>query len=118
MSLDMPPIPVVIDTDPAIGYAGRDVDDGLAILALLADPAVEVLGLTITFGNVSLQRGVRKAREIVARAGRKDLPVLAGAQGPFDLDRDTEATAFLREVARQRPGEVRVLAIGPVTNVA
>lgn len=111
-------IPVVIDTDPGIGYLGRDVDDGLAILALLNDPLVEVLGLTVTFGNVSLPRGVRKAKEILKEAGRLDIPVLVGAAGRASLDQPTEASDFLIEMSRRYPGRLQVLAIGPVTNIA
>jgi purine nucleosidase len=111
-------IPIIIDTDPGIGYPGRDVDDGLAILAMLFDPSVEVVGLTVTFGNVSLQKGLRKARELLARAGRRDIPVLAGASSRFDLDRKTEASEFLVQASHQYEGQLRVLAIGPVTNVA
>jgi purine nucleosidase len=111
-------IPIIIDTDPAIGYPGRDVDDGLAILAMLFDPAVEVLGLTVTFGNVSLPRALVKAKELLSRAGRSDIPVFAGAANRFDLDKKTDASEFLLHCSHQHQNQLRVLAIGPVTNVA
>src|SRR5688500_7604121 len=99
-----PMLPIIIDTDPGIGYFGRDVDDGLAIIALLQDPSVNVLGLTITFGNVSLAKGLRAAKELTRRAGRPDLPILAGASSRHELDRPTEASAFLLEMAAQHRG--------------
>ena len=111
-------IPLVIDTDPGIGYLGRDVDDGLAILAMLLDPRIEVVGLTVTFGNVSLPKALRKAKELLARAGRSDIPVLSGASSRFDLDQKTEASEFLVRASHQYEGQLLVLAIGPVTNVA
>jgi purine nucleosidase len=110
--------PLLIDADPAIGYWGRDVDDGLAILALLADPRVEVLGVTVTFGNVSLSRGLYKAKELLRRAGREDVPVLAGARDRFALDKETEASSFLVDASLRYREQLQVLAIGPLTNIA
>lgn len=110
-------IPLLVDADPAIGYWGRDVDDGLALLAALSDPGLEVLGVTVTFGNVPVRRGVSKALEVLRRAGRGDIPVYEGASGPRDLGRETDASEFLRASVRAQPGAV-VAAIGPLSNVA
>jgi inosine-uridine nucleoside N-ribohydrolase len=111
-------IPVIIDTDPATGYIGRDVDDGLAIIAMLQDPRVEVLGLTVTFGNVSLSRGVRKAKQIAKFAGRPELPILAGAESKLLLDKPSEASDFLVKMSQLYQKRLVVLAIGPLTNIA
>lgn len=110
---------VIIDTDPATGYAFKDVDDGLAILYLLARrDEFDVLGLTAVHGNASLKRAKAKAHEIVGLVGRTDVPVLRGAGSRRELGADTPASTFLNEAVRSRPGEVTVLALGPLTNVA
>ncbi len=42
---------VIIDTDPAIGYPLRDVDDGLAMAIGLNSPELEIVGITTIYGN-------------------------------------------------------------------
>lgn len=115
----MPAKMVVIDTDPATGYAFKDVDDGLAILYLLARKSeFDVLGLTVVHGNASQERARAKAHEIVGLVDRAEVPVLRGAKNRREPGRETPASVFLNEAVRSRPGEVTVLALGPLTNVA
>lgn len=110
---------VIVDTDPAIGRALRDVDDGLALLYLLAHPErVRIAGVTTVFGNASLRTTTSKAREILRIAGREDLAVYPGAANRRKLAEETPASGFLKETVREAPGEVTVLALGPLTNVA
>ena len=53
-----PPARIIIDTDPG-------VDDAIAIMMAMADPAVDILGLTTVGGNVSLsQEFVKYAKPI------------------------------------------------------
>ena len=113
------PDPLIIDTDPAIGVRFRDVDDALALLYALARPDdFEVLGVTPVHGNASLRKTVPTAREILRVGRREDIPVLPGASSAHDLGKRTAASEFMAEQVRARPGEVTVLAIGPLTNVA
>ena len=115
----MPSAKVIIDTGPAIGCPFHDVDDALAMLYLLALPGeFEVLGVTPVGGNAPLRKTVPKAREVLAIAGRKDIPVYPGAKRASEIGRPTEAGRFLAEAVRESPGEVTVLAIGPLTNIA
>lgn len=115
----MPPAKVIIDTDPAIGGAFHDVDDALAMLYLLALPGdFEVLGVTPVAGNAPLRKTEPIAREILAIAGREDIPVYPGAAGKGECGKPTAASRFLAEAVRESPGEVTVLAIGPLTNIA
>ncbi len=115
----MPPERVIIDTDPAIGVPFRDVDDALAVLYLLALPdEFEVLGLTPVFGNAPLRRCLPKAREVLAVAGRGDIGVHPGAASSRALGIETPASAFLARAVREDPGNVTVLALGPLTNIA
>ena len=136
---------VIIDTDPGLGEPGSDIDDGLAIALALRDPDLDVLGLTIVNGNVTLETGVDVARTLVARLGVPDLPVLAGADAPLTRDMasvralfdavpgheagrrvdelrgpssEVHAADWMIEQVERFPGEITILAIGPMTNVA
>ncbi|GHS84816.1 nucleoside hydrolase [Cellulomonas hominis] len=135
-------IPVVIDTDPGLGEPGSDIDDGLAIALALRSPELDVLGLTIVNGNVDAATGTDVARRLTARLGRPDLPVVLGATQPLhrpmgpvralfgeqphrDADRellgpttDEHAADHLVRLAAEHPGELVVVAIGPMTNLA
>ena len=140
----MSTIAVVIDTDPGLGEPGSDIDDGLAIALALRSPELEVLALTIINGNVDADTGTTVARALIQRLGRPDLPVLQGAKAPLVQDMagvralfdavighhsktETEtvgptsaehAADYLCRIVRERPGEVVVIAIGPMTNLA
>ena len=59
--------PIIFDTDPGI-------DDAQAIAIIMADPGIEVVGLTTTFGNVSIETATRNALSLVELAGQ-DIPV-------------------------------------------
>jgi len=109
---------IIIDTDPAIGVPLRDVDDGLALGLALKSPELEVLGITVTYGNTSLDRALRSARRVLAAAGREDVPILTGAPSAASLGKETEASRFLVETLAGDPGGVSLLTLGPLTNAA
>ena len=71
---DEPKKKVIIDCDPAIGVEKRDIDDGLAILMLLASPEVELSGITTTSGNVPAEQGFQVANALLKRIDA-DIPV-------------------------------------------
>ena len=133
---------VIIDTDPG-------VDDCAAILLALASPELQVDALTISYGNGSMARCADNARRILAAAGRADIPVYPGAEGPLirpptagwashihggDALGDTASSvpaaqpvengparrAAVEIAARAlgAPGQMTVLALGRMTNVA
>lgn len=77
---------VVIDTDPALGAPGADIDDGLAIALALRSPELQVEGLTIVNGNVDLETGIFCAHVLLERLGRTDVPIHAGAAEPLHRD--------------------------------
>jgi len=108
--------PVLVDTDPGLLRGGLDVDDDLALLFLLGSPEVELAGVTTTFGNTLGSLAYRDARELLARAGRLDVPLARGADGPGDGE--TEASRFLVDAVTRRPGELTLLTLGPLTNLA
>lgn len=123
---------VVLDTD-----IGSDVDDALALAMLLGSPEVELLGVTTVYGDVDVRAQI--ARRLARLAGHDQLVVVPGAERPLsgeeawwagfegrlypDLAQevfveDMSAAEFLVETVTARPGEVDVVAIGPLTNLA
>jgi len=126
---------VIIDTDPG-------VDDAIAILMALAWPGVEVLGLTTVGGNVPLARTTRNALALLEYAGHTDIPVASGSARPISssfvyayavhgvsgltrrLPRpktrpiDINAVDFLAARLRGLPGQITLIALGPLTNLA
>ena len=130
------PIKLIIDTDPG-------VDDAVAILMASAVPEIEILGLTTVGGNVPLARTTRNALALLQAAGRSDIPVAKGASrplrgrfkyapqfhGPGGLSHRLPdpsvgpatkgAVEFLYDqLTAEEPGEVAVVALGPLTNIA
>ncbi|MFC0682192.1 nucleoside hydrolase [Lysobacter korlensis] len=140
----MTPIPVIIDTDPGLGEPGSDIDDGLAIALALRSPELRVIGLTVVNGNVDAITGTDVARRLTRRLEVPELPVLLGAQAPLRRDMapvralfdavlgggvesrppafgptsDEHAADFLVRTAAELRGELTVVAIGPMTNLA
>ncbi len=125
-----------VDTD-----AG--VDDALALLLALGTPGVELAGVGAVDGNVALPQVVANVFEVLAAAGR-EAPVYPGADRPLVPEPREQATFFhgedglgnlkarratirpeatpaalaLVELAKKHPGELRVVALGPLTNLA
>jgi len=108
---------VIIDSDPAIGVRFRDIDDGLAILFLLASPEVTLEGITVNFGNVKAPLGYRVAQEVL-KVAQREIPVYLGAQSKHDLGKPNPAVDFMLETVNKNPGEISLLAVAPLTNVA
>ncbi len=110
------PLPVLIDTDPAIGLPGCDVDDAVALVQACRHPALDVRGVTAVFGNAAIDDTDRLAREVLALAGCGDVPVARGAAGAHELEVRTPAVDAL--IAALAAGPHTVLALGPLTNIA
>ena len=115
---DVRPIKVIIDADPAIGKLFKDVDDGLMLIVALNSPELEILGITTTYGNASEEVAYEKTLELLELVRRTDVPIYRGAEGARSDDGGTEASRFITRMAHTHPGDVTVLAVGPVTNVA
>ena len=84
---------VILDTDPGNGFAGSDIDDGLAIGLLLASPEVTLEAITIVGGNTSIEDGCQAALNLLEIAG-SSIPVYAGSRRPILGD----AKAWRREL--------------------
>lgn len=114
----MEKIRLIIDTDPAIGIFGRDVDDGLAILFLLASGEVEIEGITTNFGNTNVDNAYKIAKDILKITNREDVPVFRGASSKNDLGKKTSASEFLINKVRDNTDKISILALAPLTNIA
>jgi purine nucleosidase len=115
---------VILDTD-----IGGDVDDAYALTLLVTLRKANILGIT-TASGASEQRA-QLAAKLLARLGRPDIPVYAGAQSEIPLSRQYEwargfrspslmkvqAIDFLREQIRHAPKHITLIAIGPLTNI-
>ena len=68
--------PVILDCDP--GH-----DDAIALLLALASPEIELVGVTTTHGNQTLDKTTDNALRVLALVGRTDVPVAVGADRPL-----------------------------------
>jgi inosine-uridine nucleoside N-ribohydrolase len=110
------PIPVWIDTDPALGEPERDVDDGFALIQAFRSPELAIRGVSVVFGNAPLHRGLPIAQRLVREHGPAGLPVYSGAAGADALGIETAASRALGDALRREP--LTILVLGPATNVA
>nr|WP_315426866.1 nucleoside hydrolase [uncultured Albidiferax sp.] len=131
------PTKVIFDTDPG-------VDDAMALYFALAHPAIDVVGITTTFGNVTVEQAATNALYLTAIAG-KTIPVTKGVATPWvkpgeappafihgadglgnlasrvatsnQLDPRSSAQ-FIVDMARAHPGEITLVAVGPLGNLS
>lgn len=112
---DAGPRPVWIDTDPAVGLPGRDVDDGYAILQALGSPELAVAAISTVFGNASRPEADRIAAELLRLADASSIPLHPGADGPGHRALTAASRALAEALAR---APLTILALGPLTNIA
>lgn len=120
------------------------IDDALALAYLLAAPTADVVGIGTVSGNVSAAVGARNTLDLLQLAGHAHIPVALGAHHPqagqfgggapwvhgdngiggvalttasAGLASESAAQMLVR-IAHEHPGTLRVLAIGPLTNIA
>ncbi|KAJ1267730.1 hypothetical protein BS78_07G080000 [Paspalum vaginatum] len=128
---------LIIDTDPG-------VDDSVAIMMAFQSQAVQVLGLSTIFGNCTTELATRNALILCEKAGHPEIPVAEGSREPLKGGKphvadyvhgsdglgniqlpdptvkkvEQSADEFLVDKVSQFPGEVSILALGPLTNIA
>ena len=123
---------ILLDTD-----IGNDIDDSVCIAYLLRQKQCELLGITTVTGEPVVRAQLASA--LLLAAGRGDIPIYPGAdvplftpqkqssphqarylpQWPHETEfKKGEAIEFMRRTIRAYPGEVTLLAIGPLTNIA
>ncbi len=115
---------VILDTD-----IGGDVDDAYALTLLLSLRKTKVLGVT-TVSGASDQRA-QLAAKLLMKLGRVEIPVYAGARSDQPMNQQYEwargfrspnlkkdpAIKFLNKKIEHAPGEITLIAIGPLTNL-
>lgn len=117
------PAKIVVDTD-----VGDDVDDAFAIDLALSSPELEILGLSSAWGDTALR--ARMLDRMLCETGRTEVPVHAGvptksttpfSQAPWARagaeHPHGDAVAFLLQQIKAHPGEITLLALGPLTNI-
>lgn len=127
---------IIIDCDPGI-------DDALALAFAAGHPELDLRGITTVAGNVGLDKTTANALRVRDFVGMRDVPVLAGCPGPLlrpplharDVHGDSglgaasipaassgpadgHAVDFLASATAAEPGQITLIAIGPLTNVA
>ena len=127
---------IILDCDPGI-------DDALAIAFAHGHPGLELLGITTVAGNVGLAQTTANALAVCEFIGAANTPVTAGCAGPFlrpaldarevhgesglggaVLPAPTASPAaghaidFIIDTVRADPGEITLVATGPLTNIA
>ena len=127
---------VLIDTDPG-------VDDAQAVLFAFASQDLEVVGLTTVFGNVETELATRNALRLLDIAD-EDVPVAQGAIKPIYSKKlptpdfvhgsdgfgeinmressrqpvEESAAEFIVDTVMANPGEISLIVLGPMTNIA
>jgi inosine-uridine nucleoside N-ribohydrolase len=127
---------IILDTDPGI-------DDALALFLALASPEVQLEAITTTHGNVGLDLTTRNALALLELTGHAEIPVARGSVHPLVreyvsaahvhggtglgdvvLPEPTiqpihqHASDYLIERIQAEPGELTLVAVGPLTNLA
>jgi purine nucleosidase len=131
------PAPVYFDCDTG-------VDDAVAIALLLASPEIALVGIGCVSGNIEVAGATRNTLDLLALAGRTDVPVAVG-EHDYSAEAYTGSVAFIHggngigdvvlepspvaaveesaaqmlvRLAHEYAGTLRVIAVGPLTNLA
>src|SRR6266849_2173989 len=119
------PEKVIIDTD-----IGDDIDDAFAVALAVRSPELQILGITTTFGDTETR--AKLLDRFLAEVGRPDILIAAGAPSPskgtltqrryaeaghFAKPSHPDAVVFLLDQVRRNPGQITLIAIGPLMNV-
>jgi len=108
-------IDVWIDADPSAGLFEQEVDDALALIQAFNSPRLRIHGISIVYGNASLEKAIPIGKRLATLFGPDDLTVYGGASSASELGEDNSAVAAMaNSIAKTR---MTILALGPVTNV-
>lgn len=128
---------IILDTDLAMGAPGSDIDDGFALALAHAEPLIELDMITTVDGNTDVESATLLSLELAERLGCGGVPIYRGAAAPLtrlERYRDVRAETLAAfghhepqpgyaavEITRHilaNPGDVTLVPIGPLTNVA
>jgi inosine-uridine nucleoside N-ribohydrolase len=119
------PEKVILDTD-----IGDDIDDAFAVALALRSPELQILGITTTFGDTETR--AKLLDRFLAEVGRPEIPVAVGVPSTpksnftqrryaennrFAKPSHPDAVAFLLDHIRRNPGQITLIAIGPLMNI-
>lgn len=107
---------VILDFDNTMGVRKSDVDDGLTFAYLYAHDDIDLLGVTCTFANNAQHVVYANTVQMWEDLGITDVPIYKG--GRFPESYDSDAVDFLVKSANEQPGEIVVIAIGSLCNIA
>ena len=137
------PTKIIFDTD--IGWMN---DDCMAAIFAMKSPEIDLLGITPVMGNFDLNYEMACALRLVELLGNDDIPVCRGFDRPLIHQRNAyadrvwgrwavledvedippgmprlgadprHAVEFIAETVLAQPGEITIVAVGPLTNVA
>ena len=128
--------PIILDVDTGF-------DDAFAVLFAAMSDEVELLGITCVDGNTNVNQVVKNTFIVLDAAGAGDIPVSKGASRPLveeplyaehihgkdgmgdlglpeskrNLDQ-REAIDLIRDLVESRPGEITLVPVAPLTNIA
>mmetsp|Transcript_64850 Transcript_64850/g.204780 ORF Transcript_64850/g.204780 Transcript_64850/m.204780 type:complete len:320 (+) Transcript_64850:174-1133(+) len=124
------------------------VDDAQGMMIAFVHPGVEIVGISCVCGNVDVDQVARNVARILTLCGREDIPFYVGAREPLVMDhvdashfhgkdgmgdrpnqspgcasitlqpRSGHGAVVMAEKAKEMPGEITVVAVGPLTNLA
>ena len=121
---------VLFDTD-----IGSDIDDAVCLAYLLNNPQCDLVGVTTVSGEAQKRAMLCDA---LCKVAGKNIPIRAGTENPLLIDckqrraqqaeklanhahaevfAENAAVEFMRDVIYENPGEIELLAVGPMTNV-
>ncbi|GHO89745.1 nucleoside hydrolase [Dictyobacter formicarum] len=127
---------IILDTDPGI-------DDALALFLALSSPEIQLEAITTVTGNVDVEHTTYNALALLTLTGRTDIPVARGSREPLVGNRlhashvhgehgvgqallpqpniqpvEQHAVELIIEKIMGNPGEITLVEIGPLTNLA
>lgn len=129
-------VPLILDVDTGI-------DDALAIAYAAGSPDAEIVAITTLAGNIGVERTTQNTLDVLDLLGRNDVPVHRGASKPLvrphldavyfhdvnglggailphsnrEIGADRGPAAMIR-LTKARPGEITLVCVGPLTNLA
>jgi purine nucleosidase len=129
-------VPIILDVDTGI-------DDSLALLYAVASPEADLVAVTCVSGNVEARQVATNTLAVLELAGRSDVEVALGREVPLERELQTtpethgpqgighaglppprrglstrHAVDVIIDEARRRPGEITLVTLGPLTNLA
>lgn len=110
----MEKIKVIFDCDNTMGLEGKDVDDGLTLIYLLGRKDVDLLGVTATYGNSTIDSVFENTKKMFKELNI-NLPLYKGASSKSE--KNSPAANFLVDIVNKYPDEVTLLATGSLTNL-